>query len=309
MDFEKKQKNPVAVHIDGLQFDISVYVCSVADVRSASFTHPVQQLSKSNEFYPGTLESQDRILLISGTVDQLLTALHLVLGRLRAEPIALRAVQARTDDDERIVLRMLVHTRLCGTLIGKGGATIRSFNEDSNAVFNISAPPTMPGLTERIVKITGNVEQLMRAVALVVTKLSENPDYHLLTDANLSYSQRFLAPHAPQNSSYMAISPGNAHSGTSGISMGAAVGGTAASIHATTVTLAVPEDRVGSVIGKGGSVINQIKGLVNVDIRISKKGEHLPGTTDRACQISGSPEAVDLAQRLILQRIEKPPRV
>jgi len=40
---------------------------------------------------------------------------------------------------------MLVHSRLCGTLIGKGGATIRSFNEDSRAVFNISPPPTLPG--------------------------------------------------------------------------------------------------------------------------------------------------------------------
>ena len=29
--------------------------------------------------------------------------------------------------------------------------------------------------------MTGDVDQLMRAVALVVTKLSENPDYHLLT--------------------------------------------------------------------------------------------------------------------------------
>jgi hypothetical protein len=40
---------------------------------------------------------------------------------------------------------MLVHSRLCGTLIGKGGATIRSFNEDSKATFNISPPPAMPG--------------------------------------------------------------------------------------------------------------------------------------------------------------------
>ena len=254
------------------------------------------------------MENQDRILLISGTVDQLLTALHLVLGRLRAEPIALKNVQARSDDDERIVLRMLVHTRLCGTLIGKGGATIKSFNEDSNAAFNISAPPTVPGLTERIVKITGNVEQLMRAVALVVTKLSENPDYHLLTDANLSYSQRLLPHHAGQRTGYIAMTTGGSHHAAGGISisaMGGSLAGIPHSVHATTVTLAIPEERVGSVIGKGGSVINQIKGLVNVDIRISKKGEHLPGTTDRACQISGSPEAVDLAQRLIMQRIEK----
>ena len=53
------------------------------------------QLSKSNEFYPLNNEDggQDRILLISGTVNQLLTALHLVLSKLKSEPGALRAVQ------------------------------------------------------------------------------------------------------------------------------------------------------------------------------------------------------------------------
>lgn len=203
------------------------------------------QLSKSNEFYPASEDGgQDRILLISGTVNQLLTALHLVLTKLKSEPGALRAVQVRArpgagsgwagkalpwsctpaggvligwrwgnggvaevvaadvalrrghlarcqpnpgaapaswaapgwhttprsccrqpaplrqasalvtllqakDNEELLQLRMLVHARLCGTLIGKGGATIRSFNEDSKATFNISPPPTMPGAGAR----------------------------------------------------------------------------------------------------------------------------------------------------------------
>lgn len=51
------------------------------------------QLSRASEFYPGSPEGQDRILLVSGTVNQLLTALHLVLSKLKAEPGALRAVQ------------------------------------------------------------------------------------------------------------------------------------------------------------------------------------------------------------------------
>ena len=104
---------------------------------------PRLQLSRASEFYPGSPEGQDRILLVSGTVNQLLTALHLVLSKLKAEPGALRAVQAK--EGEAIQLCMLVHSRLCGTLIGKGGATIRSFNEDSRAVFNISPHPTLPG--------------------------------------------------------------------------------------------------------------------------------------------------------------------
>lgn len=297
------------------------------------------QLSRASEFYPGSPEGQDRILLVSGTVNQLLTALHLVLSKLKAEPGALRAVQAK--DGEAIQLRMLVHSRLCGTLIGKGGATIRSFNEDSRAVFNISPPPTLPGLTERIVKITGDVDELMRAVALVVTKLSENPDYHLLTDANLSYSMRY-APAIPtsshnggqqQQQQYGGGPTNGGHNGHNGhnghlggppngglnglngtaphmlhLGGGAQLGGPGprsnGATGGATVTMAVPEDKVGVVIGKQGAVINQIKELLGVSIRISKKGEFLPGTYDRACSITGTPEAVEIAQRLIQQKID-----
>lgn len=70
------------------------------------------------------------------------------------------------------------------------------------------------------------------------------------------------------------------------------------------VTIAVPEDKVGVVIGKQGAVVNQIKELLGVSIRISRKGEFLPGTHDRACSITGTPEAVEIAQRLIQQKIE-----
>jgi RNA-binding protein Nova len=276
------------------------------------------QLSRASEFYPGSPEGQDRILLVSGTVNQLLTALHLVLSKLKAEPGALRAVQAK--DGEAIQLRMLVHSRLCGTLIGKGGATIRSFNEDSHAVFNISPPPQLAGLTERIVKITGDVDHLMRAVALVVTKLSENPDYHLLTDANLSYSMRYSPtpsglsgqqqqfggpPHGgmgPGPAALGASAPHMLHMGGMG-GMGMAPP-PAPRAGGASVTMAVPEEKVGVVIGKQGAVINQIKELLGVSIRISKKGEFLPGTHDRACSITGTPEAVEIAQRLIQQKID-----
>jgi RNA-binding protein Nova len=237
------------------------------------------------------MEGQDRILLVSGTVDQLLTALHLVLSKLMSEPTALHSVQSKEGD--KLQLRMLVHTRLCGTLIGKGGATIRSFNEDSHAAFNISPPPALPGLTERVVRISGDLDGLMRAVALVVTKLSENPDYHLLTDANLSYSARFGGGGG-----------GGLGGGYGGDrQMGGHNGAGSFGVHTTTMTLAIPEDRVGTVIGKQGAVINQIKDLVKVSIRISKRGEHLPGTNDRACEITGAPDAVELAQRLIMQRL------
>lgn len=79
--------------------------------------------------------------------------LHGVLGRqlrVACQPqVPSRAAVCQAKDGEAIQLRMLVHSRLCGTLIGKGGATIRSFNEDSHAVFNISPPPQLPGASTR----------------------------------------------------------------------------------------------------------------------------------------------------------------
>lgn len=51
-------------------------------------------------------------------------------------------------------------------------------------------------------------------------------------------------------------------------------------------------------------VIKQIKEMLGVGIRISPKGEFLPGTTDRVCTITGMPESVEIAQRIIKQKVE-----
>ena len=43
------------------------------------------------------------------------------------------------------------------------------------------------GLPERVVKITGSPDQLLRAVALLLTKLVESPNYARFTTSNVSY--------------------------------------------------------------------------------------------------------------------------
>ena len=43
------------------------------------------QLSRANEFFPGT---QDRVMLASGTVNQVLTALHLVWKKIQNEQVS-----------------------------------------------------------------------------------------------------------------------------------------------------------------------------------------------------------------------------
>ena len=50
-------------------------------------------------------------------------------------------------------------------------------------------------------------------------------------------------------------------------------------------------------------VINNLKSLVGVRIRVSNREDYFPGTKDRKVTISGSAEAVQIAQALIAQKI------
>ena len=61
--------------------------------------------------------------------------------------------------------------------------------------------------------------------------------------------------------------------------------------------------QVGAIIGKGGEVINNLKSLVGVRIRVSNREDYFPGTRDRKVTISGTAEAVQIAQALIAQKV------
>ncbi|XP_078097890.1 RNA-binding protein Nova-1-like isoform X5 [Mustelus asterias] len=67
--------------------------------------------------------------------------------------------------------------------------------------------------------------------------------------------------------------------------------------------IAVPENLVGAILGKGGKTLVEYQELTGARIQISKKGDFLPGTRNRKVTISGSPAATQAAQYLISQRI------
>lgn len=69
------------------------------------------------------------------------------------------------------------------------------------------------------------------------------------------------------------------------------------------VEIAVPENLVGAILGKGGKTLVEYQELTGARIQISKKGEFVPGTRNRKVTITGSPAATQAAQYLIGQRI------
>ena len=132
----------------------------------------------------------------------------------------------------------------------------------------------------------------MRATAQLLQKLVDNPSFSRFMSPTISYPvQRGF----PTEAAHFQLPAGLPHD--------------AGLQPRTEVTIRVAEVRIGAVIGKGGEVINQLKSLVGVRIRISGRDDFFPGSQDRKVTISGTAEAVQIAQALIAQKINAPSSV
>ncbi|GJP36599.1 hypothetical protein CLOM_g21088 [Closterium sp. NIES-68] len=286
-------------------------------------------LSRAREYFPNTT---DRIILLSGSVSAILTALHLILSKLADEPRRNEPGAREGDVD----LRIVVPNRVCGAIIGKGGATIRSFVEDSQATIKLSPQDAAgPGFAERLITIGGTLEQKLRAVALLLTKMSEDPTYVQYADVPLSYTGaggrggfnggpggygggggygqgQGGYPGYPNTGGYggppfgglrgpppygMPGLPPNRGKAPPAMLPGGVV--------PTTIIVAVPDDHVGAVVGKAGRSINEIQQTTGVRMVISDRNDYVEGTRDRKVTITGSSEGVVAAQHMIAQKVQQ----
>jgi len=75
-----------------------------------------------------------------------------------------------------------------------------------------------------------------------------------------------------------------------------------------TAQVAIPDSLIGSILGRGGRTLNELMMLSNTKIRISQRGEYVPGTKNRIVTIRGATtQSVSTAQFLMSQRMVIPP--
>ncbi|KAG7346563.1 KH domain containing protein [Nitzschia inconspicua] len=75
-----------------------------------------------------------------------------------------------------------------------------------------------------------------------------------------------------------------------------------------TAQVLVPDTLIGSILGRGGKTLNELQMHSNTRIRISQRGEYIPGTRNRIVTIRGpTAHSVSLAQYLMSQRMVLPP--
>ncbi|KAE9619248.1 putative K domain-containing protein [Lupinus albus] len=257
------------------------------------------QLSRNHEFFPGTT---DRIVMVSGTINETLRAVELILSKLLSE----LHIEDENDAEPKTKVRLIVPNGSCGGIIGKGGANIRSFIEDSQAGIKISPQDNnYYGLNDRLVTVTGTLDEQMRAIDLIVSKLAEDPHYSQPVNSPFSYPGVYFSGYqgAPYTYPVPSVAP-PAYNAMNYRANGA--GGKFQSSkeeQSNSVTIGVADEHIGLVVGRGGRNLMDISQNSGARIKISDRGDYISGTTDRKVTITGSQRAIRTAESMILQKV------
>ncbi|KAF7820204.1 Protein BTR1 [Senna tora] len=258
------------------------------------------QLSRNHEFFPGTT---DRIIMVSGAINEILKAVELILSKLLSE------LHSEDDNDAepKMKVRLIVPNSSCGGIIGKGGATIRSFIEDSHASIKISPQDNnYYGLNDRLVTLAGTLDEQMHAIDLVVSKLAEDPQYSQSMNSPFSYPGVVFSgyPGVPYTYVLPSVATPPPYNGMSYRQNGS--GGKVQNSkeeRSNSMTIGVADGHIGLVVGRGGRNIIEISQVSGARIKISDRGDFMSGTTDRKVTITGSQRAIRTAEAMILQKV------
>ncbi|GMH42138.1 hypothetical protein BSKO_10057 [Bryopsis sp. KO-2023] len=238
------------------------------------------QLSRAGEYFPATKE---RIAVISGTLHAVLTAVHLVLGKVREETVG-SGVEDDTEDDDVLQVKLCIPIRLCGAIIGKGGGTVRAFMDDCKADIRIQGQESLlPGVSERLVTVKGTTSQIMRAFGLILSKLSEDPKYDEYAEQPLSPGSRYRSGSSHLSNMNQLVAP-LAQSNSM-------------------LVLDVSNTDAGAVLGRRGRNIAEITQVSGARVKVSERDDVNPETGCRKVTITGSLESVNLAMCMVCQKV------
>ncbi|KAI9124527.1 hypothetical protein K1719_004449 [Acacia pycnantha] len=257
------------------------------------------QLSRNQEFFPGTT---DRIIMVSGAINEILKAVELILSKLMSELHS----EDGNDAEPKTKVRLIVPNSSCGGIIGKGGSTIRSFIEDSHASIKISPQDNnYYGLNDRLVTLAGTLDEQMHAIDLIVSKLAEDPQYSQSMSTPFSYTGVVFSGYQGVPYSYMV--PPVATAPYNGINYRQNGGGgkvqNSKEERNNSLTIGVADGHIGLVVGRGGRSIIEISQISGARIKISDRGDFMTGTTDRKVTITGSQRAIRTAESMIMQKV------
>jgi poly(rC)-binding protein 2/3/4 len=241
----------------------------------------------------------DRVLTLTGTPEGIAAGARVVAQIFIQADFERAQKKAAEGGDVPIPsgtcdLRLLFQQVQTGAIIGKAGAVIREIQEQTGVKMRVSNEP-IENSTEKSVTFTGTPEQVHDAIYRVVNQLKANPPRPgtnvVLFEPGAAPAAAYAAyPYGAAN-----LFPGYAPYGYSPVAAGGGNGGSSQKI-------AIPVSTAGSVIGKGGSVISDIKAKSGCTISLADAS--LENPDERVATITGSQAGIQHAVNMIRQIVE-----
>lgn len=242
--------------------------------------------------------AQDRLLTATGNQDSVVRAFTLLCAKItEASPMI-----------QTITIRLAIPNGQAGAIIGTKGTKIKEIRESSGAQIQFEKE-ALPGSTERCCSLTGSAQVVSNAIFLITALLAQSSASRTASvpfyPSPMGNPMGAMPPHAFQAPFQAPVqanpysqgppqAPYSAYPGAPqmpGMVMG---GGT----HQTIIN--VSNEHIGSLIGKGGVKINQIRQSSQAQIKVSDPN---PSDPLRVVTISGTMEACQMATYLIQMRI------
>ncbi|KAG0237473.1 hypothetical protein B0O80DRAFT_304112 [Mortierella sp. GBAus27b] len=157
------------------------------------------------------------------------------------------------DSEAPLTLRALVSTKEAGVIIGRGGKNVADLRDQTGVKAGVSK--VVQGVQDRVLTVTGTIEGVAKAFALIAQTLLENP----ITSSPPSTPVNPLRPIA----------------------------------EVTSIRLLISHNLMGTIIGRQGLKIKHIQDTSSARMVASK--EMLPQSTERVVEVQGTVDAIRIA--------------
>ncbi|CAG8531299.1 17274_t:CDS:10 [Rhizophagus irregularis] len=245
----------------------------------------------------------ERRVTITGQVDDVKTARAMI--QQLVEDASNGTLTGRRDShgsgSNRATITIHIPVNKVGVVIGRGGETIRDLQDRSGARINVTPDSAAsPQSNDRSVTLIGDDAAVQRAKALI-DEIVNNGETSSDRNHSKEYRSSNYGNNYNNNDSHHGSSYGGSHYGSSNH------GGQYGSHHSgksnqnqDSITIQVPNDSVGLIIGKGGETVRALQQQSGAKIQI----EPVHGATpvDRNVQIIGTAENIAIAKSLILEK-------